>query len=188
MIELLEFAPNEQVVEAIDEVQASWRIYSLKVLSYPNKTMGSVLFKLSSKILNDYDDLLILLEKQTEKEGVRLINLAGRQAMLAQRMEMLYLAQDWGLANKGIFSALKDANEEFEETQNLLLASNMNKPQMVERLNSTLETWRFLKGKFGNVPSPLAILDMTSAIQDKLLEIAAMYTELTKQVKVDNDE
>lgn len=187
MIELLEFAPNGQVVAAIDQVQSSWRIYSLKVLSYPNKTMGSVLFKLSNKILKDYDDLLILLEKQTEKEEVRLVNLAGRQAMLSQRMEMLYLAEDWGLPKKGIYAELKDANEEFEETQNLLLTSEKNKPQMVERLNSALETWRFLKGKFGNVPSPLAILDMTSAMQDKLMETAAMYTELTKQIKVDNE-
>ncbi len=185
MLELLEFAPDEQTVETIEQVQASWRIYSLKVLSYPNKTMGSVLFKLSGKILNDYDDLLILLEKQTENEAFRLVNLAGRQAMLSQRMEMLYFAQDWGLPNKGIYAELKDANEEFEETQNLLLASKLNTPQMVERLNSTLDTWRFLKEKFGNVPSPLAILDMTNAMQEKMMETAAMYIEWTKQVKVD---
>lgn len=187
MIELLEYAPNSQVIDAIDKAQSSWRIYSLKVLSYPNKTMGSVLFKLSGKILNEYDDLLILLEKQAIIDQTRLVNLAGRQAMLSQRMEIFYLAQSWGLSDKEIYKELKRANEEFEETQNTLFASEINMPRIVERLNDTIESWRFLKEKFGNVPSPLAILDMTNAMQEKLLETAAMYTELTRQIDVDNE-
>ena len=188
MIELLDFNPNEQVVKAIEDAQSAWRIYSLKVLSYPNKTMGTVLLKLSGKTLREYDDLLILLEKQTNMEEARLINLAGRQAMLAQRMEMLYLAQNWGLPEKEISKELKSMNEEFEETQSALLAAEINMPQIVERLNSTLQSWRFLKGKFGNVPSPLAILDMTNTMQEKLIETAGMYTELTRQVDLSEED
>jgi len=187
MIELLDYAPNAEVIDAIDKAQSSWRIYSLKVLSYPNKTMGTVLLKHSAKILKEYDDLLILLEKQAIIDQVKLINLSGRQAMLAQRMEMLYLAENWGLPSKEIYKELKNANKEFEETQSALLAAELNMPQIVERLNDSIEAWRFLREKFGNVPSPLAILDMTSAVQEKLLETSAMYTELTRQIDVNNE-
>jgi len=187
MLELFDYEPNPEVVEAIEQIQASWRIYSLKVLSYPNKTMGGVLLKMSGKMLREYDDLLILLEEQAIIEQARLINLSGRQAMLSQRLEMLYLAQNWGLSSKEIDKELKNTNQEFEATQNTLFSAKINMPQIVDRLNNTIEIWRFLMEKFGNVPSPLAILDMTSSVQEKLLQTAAMYTELTKQIKLDNE-
>lgn len=188
MLELLEFAPSEKVVNTIDNVQTSWRIYSIKVLSFPNKTMGIALFNRSRKLMEEYDNLLMLLEKEANIETTRLINLSSRQGMLAQRMEMLYLANYWKLSSEKIGTEFKSANEEFEETLNILLTTEINTPSIREQLNAITENWGFIRKKFDDETVPLLIIQLADTILEYSTSISKKYTELTKKNDVLEEE
>ncbi|MEM6319976.1 MAG: hypothetical protein AAF960_20050 [Bacteroidota bacterium] len=180
MIELMDFAPNEEVVTAIEKAQNAWRIYSLKVLSYPNKIMGSVVFDWSGKIMREYDDLVQLMAQQIGTEPAKLVSLTGRQQMLAQRVQMLHLSQKWGLSQKKINKERALVNEDFRSTLKTLSAAEVNLPSMVESLNQISQDWEFIQAKFDQKTMASTIVLTTENMQQRLGEIMDMYFELSK--------
>ncbi|MFK7936067.1 MAG: hypothetical protein AB8G22_21315 [Saprospiraceae bacterium] len=183
MIELLDFTPNEEVEAAIEKAQASWRVYSLKLLSQPNKIMGTVLFRMSGKVVKEYNGLLDLLVEQAQTEKARLVNLSGKQAMLSQRMEMLYLSLYWGLPSKAINDEFENVNEELADGLSTLLATEINTPQIKKELGETAENWEFVQKKFSDTNKPSLITDATKAMLIQLNNITKQYAKLA----VDDD-
>ncbi|MEM1121052.1 MAG: hypothetical protein AAGJ18_11440 [Bacteroidota bacterium] len=178
MIELMDFSSTEKITKAIEDVQNAWHIYSLKVLSFPNKTMGSVLFNRSGDIIEDYDNLLKLLAKEVDSEPGRLVNLSGKQGMLAQRIQTIHLAQSWELPKKSVNKQHKAVKADFEETLETLLSAELNQPLILEFLNETATDWKFVKRKFSIPAMSSSIIKTTEKMLQQMEETTKLYTEL----------
>jgi Type IV pili methyl-accepting chemotaxis transducer N-term len=74
---------------------------------------GKSLLDQSGKVLGLANKGTGLVELQSGKPGARLINMAGRQRMLSQRMAQFYLADRWNVDSAASQREIAKARDEF---------------------------------------------------------------------------
>ena len=187
LTELKSFAPTPDIKATYGSLEANWLEYkNILVGAAPNRAAASTLLALDMK-------LLALAQKGTEQyEAVlgqptgKLINLAGRQRMLSQRMAKFYLAASLPVDAEQAAKEIKTARGEFVTA----MVTLHNAPEATNRIKDELQLadgqWLFFDAalqKMGqSAATPKAMSDVFVA-SENLLSVMDGVTVLYSSLK-----
>lgn len=119
-------APNNAIKNQLDKVDSSWKNYQADLVAYSKDKLATV-YKTSLLVLRYMNRAVKLYEKAAAQAGVKakgkMINKAGRQRMLTQKMskEAFFIAL--GFDVKGTNKDLKKTHALFEKSHGELVKS-----------------------------------------------------------------
>lgn len=143
-VELRAFAPTPEIKSALVEMEKTWAGYKeLLVGKAPNKHDAKAIISISEEMLRMTDSITSQLEKYAGTNAGQLVNMAGRQRMLSQRMAKYYQAAQWGTASAESNSKLEAARKEFVASMNTLSNSSANTAKIKEELAMAQQQWLF---------------------------------------------
>ena len=114
LTELKAFSPTPEIKATYAMLESSWGDYkSALVGGAPDKKGAEQVISLQAKVLQLANQGTVQLEAVAGKPVGRLVNMAGRQRMLSQRMAAFYLSASWGVQSVASASEMSKARDEF---------------------------------------------------------------------------
>lgn len=124
--------------------------------------------------------VLILADQSGTQQG-HLVNIAGRQRMLTQRMGSLYMMMSWKFADQVYEKDYQIATEEFEDALQELNGAHENTPEISTILTQVNQNWNMYKlsnrmGKGNFIPGLVA--RMLDKILTQMNQVTGLYAAL----------
>ena len=139
LAELKAFAPTPAIRATYADLEAVWGDYkAVLVGKSPNRDSAPLLIDLDGKVLALANKGTGQLENVSGKPVARLVNVAGRQRMLSQRVAKFYLVQAWKVAVPGAQTELDKARAEFVGALDVLA----NAPEATGTIKQEIELAR----------------------------------------------
>jgi nitrate/nitrite-specific signal transduction histidine kinase len=121
LAELKAFAPSADIRSRYQTLEPLWSDYkAVLVGSPPAKERAPKLFALAGLVLQAAHQGTVQLEQASGRPLGRLVNIAGRQRMLSQRMAAFYFAACWDVQARAALAELNTAHDEFAAAHELL--------------------------------------------------------------------
>jgi len=150
---------NPLTLARINDVKSTWKKYKEFLDSEPNRkdavkiiNTNTTILKYANNVVNaiiqeskgdNHSDDSYLIEEDSELKNI--INKAGRQRMLSQRLALYYFANKPGLKTDGTTNKLNGVFGELDEALDYLLISSFNNERIDESLGDVMTLWEDVK-------------------------------------------
>lgn len=139
LVELKAFAPTPDVKATYSELEVLWSDYKVMLVGQaPVRENATALIELDGKVLALANKGTSQLEQVSGKPLGRLVNIAGRQRMLSQRVAKFYLAMAWKVPLPNAQAELDKARAEFVSALDVLA----NAPEATSAIKQEIELAR----------------------------------------------
>ena len=184
--QLLDYAADSDLQKSLRQIESLWQQQRQMLLSTPQKDQAKTL-------LQDNNRLLALCEQTTHaisqaitqatnRPEALLINIAGRQRMLSQKIAKAYFALYWNVQDEGLKAEFEQAVQQFSLAMTQLQGSPESTEQIRQALARVDSQWTFSQTGFAlnkegrYVPTVIAVT--TESILWKMDAITHQYEEL----------
>lgn len=188
LAELKTFAPTAEVRATYGELEAVWNAYkAVLVEKVPNHASAPAMMALDAKVLALSHKGTQQLEQVSGKPVGKLVNVAGRQRMLSQRVAKLYLAQAWKVPVADAQSELDKASSEFAKALDVLANAPEATSAIRQEIDLARNQWMFYeaalvrRGVDGFAPERCADVFVSS---ENILSVMDKVTGLYARVAV----
>lgn len=186
LVELKAFAPTAENKAVLQDLSVAWLSYKEALVGRPpNQNDAQAVLVLNEEVLAMAQTATVQLEKLSGTATGRLVNIAGRQRMLSQRMAKFYQAINWGVATPGAKEKLSDARKEFIAALDELAASPKNTQEITQEIQLAQQQWIFFDnalnaGAGGGNKTRLAtnVATTSERILEVMDRITGMYEKL----------
>lgn len=146
LVELKNYAPNADTRATSLALEKAWIAYKDVLIGMaPSQERAPQVLQLSDEVLALANTLTTQFEALSGTPAGRLVNLAGRQRMLSQRMAKLYQALHWNLPAGRMREDLALARKEFSAAHAELEAAPLNTDKLKRDLQLTSQQWFFFQ-------------------------------------------
>lgn len=143
-VELKAFAPTKTIRETYAALEPVWSDYKVALVGQqPGKPAAAALVDLDGRVLKLAHQGTVQLEQHSGKGVGHLVNIAGRERMLSQRMAKFYLVQAWGVNVPDAAKELETARKEFVQAMKTLRDAPEATPQIRDELMLAEQQWTF---------------------------------------------
>jgi nitrate/nitrite-specific signal transduction histidine kinase len=186
LVELKAFSPKPEVKTTYDQLEAAWSAYKGALVgAAANKTGADTVMTSANQVLALANQGTVQLEAVSGKPAGRLVNIAGRQRMLSQRMAAMYLSASWGVQADASAKAMNTAREEFVKAHAELKAAPESSPQIKAELDLAEQQYGFfdaalraLKVGGANTQAQADVFTTSERILQVMDGVTGMYARL----------
>lgn len=179
--ELLEDAPTAAVRRAVVRVGGLWAPFR-RLAEAPVSAEGArVLAQRSEALLEAAHAAVLALQQAAQSPHARLVNLAGRQRMLSQRLAKLYMLDALAQASDDDRGLMDAARNEFTGALAALRAAPENTDPINTELTAVESHWAWFSsaiGLRGGAAYALVVAESSEAILDSMDLVTALYAGL----------
>lgn len=172
-------ASTDAIKTSFAAVEKAWAELRERVAAAPNKADAVAIAKLGDAMLAEADQMTRQFESALGTDVGKIVGLAGRQRMLAQKAARHYFFAAWGVTDKADRPAFDKARDEFAAALATLKAFPQNSAEIKNRVTMLDEQWIFMVVAFDlekmSVYSPAAARNVAMASEN----ILALADELT---------
>lgn len=144
LAELKVFAPAGDTRDTYVQLESAWSDYKgLLVGSAPARDKANAVLTQAGKVLALAHKGTGQLEVQAAKPAAKLVNIAGRQRMLSQRMAQFYLANMWNVDSVTSLAELAKARAEFVPALEVLRNAPEASAEIKQELTLADSQWLF---------------------------------------------
>lgn len=173
-----------QVAEQLERIGHLWEVYKQRALSKVSAPEAQKLLGLSESVLSESHRLVLMLQRLSGTQAAELINIAGRQRMLAQQMAKYYLLASWGIDTPAISDKMDLVRTEFAAALVLLEANSYANEELVELLARIKSDWAWFNSAIqqpGGERYNLVVLDGSEQLLGQLEQLATLYVQEGKK-------
>jgi Type IV pili methyl-accepting chemotaxis transducer N-term len=135
LVELKAYAPTPDIKTTYQQVETKWSEYKTAIVgSKPDPKDAVNVLSLGNELLALSNLGTVQLENTAARPLTKLVNTAGRQRMLSQRIASYYLAASWNVGAAASKAEMTKALNEFDLAHNILVKA----PENNDRINSEL--------------------------------------------------
>ena len=185
LVELKNFSPTPEIRNTYLNLERAWLAYKdVLVGAAAGKAGARKVMEINEEVLSLAHQGTVLLEKHSGTSEGRLINVAGRQRMLSQRMAKFYQAIQWDVAPAAGATELEKARREFVAALQVLTSAPENTAAIKDELALGQQQWMFfenaLAARGGDRKSAALNVATTS---ERLLEVMNTVTGLYEKLQ-----
>lgn len=182
LAELVRFSPNAPVNNALGQVARLWSPFKQAAQNPSAQEAIPKLIELNEPLLRAAHQVVVELERTAGTATAHLVNIAGRQRMLSQRIAKFYMLLSIGNKTPGLAENMQQARQEFETALNDLLAAPQNTPQITQALLEVKSQWVVFMRSFRLSEDGQYVPLLVAMASEKVLRlmnaITAMYEQL----------
>jgi len=145
--------------------------------SPPSKTSLASISAQADKMLLAANRATESLEASARQPAARLVNLAGRQRMLSQRLAKNYFLIAAGLDSKPLRKELSEDKDAFTKAMTLFKSTPLSTPAIHNELSLGQNQWLFFESSLRNKPDDYG-LQTVATTSERLLEVMNNLTGL----------
>jgi len=146
-----------------------------------NLDNAQLVLDLSESMLEGSQYVVDSLKDVVKVNESKIVEKAGKQRMLAQRIAKYYIAYQAGIKDKNTVNQMNAAVETFTIAHNELLNNVVNTPEINRKLNEIDRLWKIVYKFYLNIEKgglPLIVFNTTDSITKKMNVITKLYVEL----------
>ncbi|MBC3832817.1 type IV pili methyl-accepting chemotaxis transducer N-terminal domain-containing protein [Undibacterium amnicola] len=144
LIELKNFKTTAEIKDGVLRTEKTWLTYKDLLLGKAaNPGDAKQVLLLSDSLLAMADQVTQQLEKHANSVAGKLVNMAGRQRMLSQRMAKMYQAIQWEVADASMLGSLELARKEFNGNMRILESHADTTKQIQTELKFARQQWAY---------------------------------------------
>ncbi|OGB33933.1 MAG: hypothetical protein A3F78_14005 [Burkholderiales bacterium RIFCSPLOWO2_12_FULL_61_40] len=145
LVELKAYAPAGAVRDTYVQLESEWSAYkALLIGADPSEANAVKLLALDAKVLELSNKGTGQLEQLSGKPFGKLVNIAGRQRMLSQRLGKYYLSASWNIDFAASGVEMTKARSEFVAAMDILHKAPETSPEIKQELILADGQWLFL--------------------------------------------
>jgi nitrate/nitrite-specific signal transduction histidine kinase len=188
LVELHAFAPTADIRSNLSSMEKTWQEYKQALVGKaPNQGDARLVLKHSETLLHMADEVTTQLEKHAGSSAGKLVNLAGRQRMLSQRLAKLYQATNWNIAPGNTATSIESTRKEFSAAMQTLQASSGSNTKLKDELLLAQSQWTFFEAALrqsgdGKLQRHSAANVATTS--ERILEVMDKITGMYQQMAV----
>ena len=144
---------------------------------------AQLIIDLSESMLEGSEYVVQSLKETVAVSESKIVEIAGKQRMLGQRIAKYYIAYQSGIKDKNTVEQMNTAVEDFAKTHEKLMANQENTPAINAKLNSIDRLWKIVYKFYLNIEKgglPLIVFNTTDDISKKMDAVTKLYVELYK--------
>lgn len=146
LVELKNFAPEAHTRQTSQQLEQAWIGYKdVLVGRLPSQELALEVLRRSDQVLALAHQLTAQFEALAATPVGHLVNIAGRQRMLSQRMAKLYQAIHWKLGDETMAAELSKARKEFAAADVELNEAAVNNEAIKRDLRLVGQQWFFFQ-------------------------------------------
>lgn len=150
LAELRSFAPTPEIASTYEQLGKQAAVLKQRLDELPvTPARVNAVIPLAGEVLKLAHQATGQLEKRSDAASAKLINLAGRQRMLSQRLAMLYLAEEHGVDRALIRTEMGVARNDFRAAMRVLQSAPETTPEIQANLQLAASQWIFLDAALG---------------------------------------
>ena len=139
------FNKDPKIKKALNKERDLYSKIKIMLKSPPKIEDAIKLQQKLDELMGVADKVTNMFAAKTGKKSGKIINIAGRQRMLSQRIAGLYMLKAWGVRDKEFQHKMKEAMKLFEDSLSTLMKSTLNKKEIVDLLKKVKSDYTFFK-------------------------------------------
>jgi hypothetical protein len=145
LAELATLQPGSEIAAALAQQKLEWQKYRPLLTQPPSAAAAEGIYAANEAVLAAAHRTTLAYEKELGGSFGRLINVAGRQRMLSQRMAKFYYFSQLGVKGAESTAGLAKARKEFGQAHAELMAAQENSASLTAELGLVQQQWFFFQ-------------------------------------------